>query len=265
MAQISVRSAASGHQAAQISARSASIIFCMNIVFFFGLPGSGKGTQAEKLAERFGFFHFDTGKEIERAVYDPALQNDPVIQRERAIFDSGVLNTPSWVEELVRSRIRELSHGGRSVVFSGSPRTLQEAEGITPLLEELYSKGSLTPIVLNIPAEMSVARNSKRKICKNRACARVVAWNAAENLTSCMACGGLLGKRSLDNPDVIRKRIVEYRARTAPVLDFLRARGIGIIEVDGTPEPEEVHREIAAQLGDVYEIPNNKHQITSKF
>lgn len=221
----------------------------MKAVFFFGLPGSGKGTQAEKLVERFGFFHFDTGREIERAVYDPALQDDPVIKRERILFDSGAMNTPPWVEAMVRSRIYQLSREGRAVVFSGSPRTLPEAEGIIPLLEELYGKESLMSIVLNIPAEMSVARNSRRKICKNRSCARVAAWDAPMDLAVCDACGGTLGKRILDDPDVIRKRIVEYRTRTAPVLDFLRSRGIGIIEADGTPEPEEVHKEIAAQLG----------------
>lgn len=221
----------------------------MNIVFFFGLPGSGKGTQAEKLVERFGFFHFDTGREIERAVYDSLFQDDPIIKRERAIFDSGVLNTPSWVEALVRSRIHQLAADERDIVFSGSPRTLPEAEGITPLLEELYGRESLTPIVLNIPEETSIARNSKRKICKNRVCARVAAWDAPENLVVCAACGGELGKRSLDDPAVIPRRIVEYRMRTAPVLDFLRGRGIGIMEVDGTPEPEVVHKKIAAQLG----------------
>lgn len=220
----------------------------MKVIFFFGLPGSGKGTQAEKLVERFGFFHFDTGREIERAVYDPAFQDDMVIQRERAIFDSGVLNTPSWVEALVRSRIRQLAKEDQDVVFSGSPRTLPEAEGITPLLEELYGKESLTPIVLNIPEETSVARNSKRKICKNRACARVAAWDAADDLVLCVICGGVLGKRILDDPDVIRKRVVEYRTRTAPVLDFLRARGIAIFEIDGTPDPEAVHKKIAERL-----------------
>lgn len=220
----------------------------MRVVFFFGLPGSGKGTQAEKLVERFGFFHFDTGKEIERAVYDPAFQDDPVIQRERAIFDSGVLNTPSWVEALVRSRIHQLAADERDIVFSGSPRTVPEADGIIPLLKELYGRESLTPIFLNIPEETSVARNSKRKICKNRSCARVAAWDALADATMCGACGSALGRRSVDDPAVIPKRIVEYRMRTAPVLDFLRSRGISIIEVDGTPEPEEVHKKIAAHF-----------------
>lgn len=220
----------------------------MKVIFFFGLPGSGKGTQAEKLVERFGFFHFDTGKEIERAVYDSLFQDDPVIRRERDLFDRGMLNTPSWVEALVRARISELSQKSQSIVFSGSPRTISEAEGITPLLEGLYGRESLTPIFLNIPEETSIARNSKRKICKNRACARVAAWNASENLAVCAICGGELGTRSLDDPAVIPDRIIQYKTRTAPVLDFLRARGIGSMEIDGTPEPDSVHREIISHL-----------------
>lgn len=225
-----------------------SCVFVKAVVFFFGLPGSGKGTQAEKLAERFGFFHFDTGKEIERAVRDPVRQDDPVIRRERQIFDSGVLNTPLWVETLVRSRVGELARSGRDIVFSGSPRTLQEAEGLVPFLEELYEKESLTPVLLRVPESVSIARNSKRKICQNRVCARVVAWDALENLTECAACGSALGKRVFDNPELIAKRIIEYRTRTAPVLDFLRGRGIGIMEIDGAPEPDEVHQQICETL-----------------
>jgi adenylate kinase len=221
----------------------------MRVVFFFGLPGSGKGTQAEKLVERFGFFHFDTGKEIERAVYDSALQDDPIIKRERDLFDRGILNTPSWVEALVRARILKLSRQSQSIVFSGSPRTLFEAEGIIPLLEELYGQESLIPVFLNIPEEMSVARNSKRKICQNRLCARVAAWDAPKDSGVCVSCGSALGKRSLDDPDIIPKRIIEYRARTAPVPDFLRERGIGIIEIDGRPEPEVVYKNIVTSSG----------------
>ncbi|MDO8600609.1 MAG: nucleoside monophosphate kinase [bacterium] len=220
----------------------------MNVVFFFGLPGSGKGTQAEKLVERFGFFHFDTGKEIERTLYDSLFPDDPVIKRERAIFDSGVLNTPSWVEAIVRGRIRELSQEERSIVFSGSPRTLPEAEGITPLLEELYGKEALIPIFLDIPEAVSIARNSKRKICKNRVCARVAAWDAMPDAIACFVCGSALGRRSVDEPHIIPDRIMQYRTRTAPVLDFLRQRGIGIMEIDGTSKPEAVHKEIISRF-----------------
>ena len=76
-------------------------------VALFGSPGSGKGTQADLLAERYGLIHLDTGKLIEKAVHDPEKQDDPAIIRERKNFDSGFLTTPEWfVEEII---IREIS------------------------------------------------------------------------------------------------------------------------------------------------------------
>ncbi|MBI2637865.1 MAG: nucleoside monophosphate kinase, partial [Candidatus Sungbacteria bacterium] len=82
-------------------------------VIFMGLPGSGKGTQADIVSERFGFFHFDTGKVLEREWYDPAKQNDPIVLRERKNFESGVLNSPEVVNEVVKRHIEEHIKEGR--------------------------------------------------------------------------------------------------------------------------------------------------------
>ena len=62
-------------------------------VMIFGKPGSGKSTQAYFFVDKFGLNHFDTGKEIEKTVHDPVLANDPVIRREREIFDLGLLKS----------------------------------------------------------------------------------------------------------------------------------------------------------------------------
>lgn len=110
----------------------------------FGPPGSGKGTQADFLAEEYGLIHLDTGKLIEKTVHDPAKQGDPIIQRERNNFDTGLLVTPEWfVEEIIIREIRANGENGQGIVFSGSPRTLYEAEQMLPALEKYYGHENL--------------------------------------------------------------------------------------------------------------------------
>src|SRR3989344_1402294 len=105
-------------------------------ILIFGKPGAGKGTQADRIADKFGLVHFDTGKEIEWTVHDQARGGDLVIQRERHLFDTGKLNTPEWARVLFVRRIREIAEGGSGIIFSGAPRTLYEIEMIAPLLKE---------------------------------------------------------------------------------------------------------------------------------
>ena len=222
-------------------------IILPKIIFLFGLPGSGKGTQANILADKFGFFHFDTGKEIEKTVHDSALQNDPVIKHERVLFETGFLNTPSWVEELVKTRVADYLKKGEKVVFSGSPRTLSEVQGLLPVLEKYAGKNNLLALLIEDKEETSIFRNSHRRVCDN--CRTPVMWSGeTENLTKCTQCGGRLIKRVLDAEDIIRERIREYRTRTEPAIDFLRRSGVRIINIDGEISPEEVADSILENL-----------------
>src|SRR3990172_12149992 len=109
-------------------------------ILLMGLPGAGKGTQAFRLAERLEYAHFDTGAEIYRRVSDPHFANDPLVQEQKELYFGGKLNTPEWVAGLVSERIRFYSERGQGIIFSGSPRSLYEAEAVLPLLEECYGR-----------------------------------------------------------------------------------------------------------------------------
>lgn len=227
------------------------------IVIFFGLPGSGKGTQADVLAEHFGFFHFDTGKEIERTVHNPVNYNDPVIKHEAVLFDTGMLNTPSWVKELVKSRTRNYVKSGQKLVFSGSPRTLPEARGLFEIFDEFLGKEYMLIFFLDIDEETSIFRNSHRRVCHD--CRIPVIWSRkTKDLTHCPHCGGKLVKRILDNPDIIKERIKEYRRKTEPSIKFMKSKGVRIIRIDGEKHPEVVSKDIASCL------QNAKIKMTSK-
>ena len=217
------------------------------IVIFFGLPGSGKGTQADVLAENFGFFHFDTGKEIEKTVHNPANFKDKIIKREAKLFDTGFLNTPSWTENLVKKRTEEYVEAGQNLVFSGSPRTLPEAKGLFKVFKKLFGIKSILIIFLDIDEETSVFRNSHRRVCHD--CRIPVIWSKeTKDLTHCPHCGGRLVKRILDNPKIIKERIKEYRKKSEPSMKFLKSKGVRMLRIDGEKHPEVVSRHIVSHF-----------------
>ncbi len=220
-------------------------------IIIYGPPGSGKGTQAEQIAKRFGLIHFDTGKIIEKTVHDPKNAGDPVIRKERDLFDSGILCTPSWVLNLVVENIKKIYKSGEGLIFSGSPRTMYEAEGdkerripgVIETLEQNYGKQNILVFRLNVSETTSVFRNTHRKVCDK--CRFILQYSPEnEKLTECPNCGGKLVRRSLDTEDVMKVRLEEYQQRTKPIVDFLEARDYKVIDVDGEPEPVLVAKSI---------------------
>jgi len=214
-------------------------------VAIYGAPGSGKGTQANLLEYKYGFIHFDTGKYIEQLVHDPASQKKAIIKRERELFDTGRLCTPSWVLKVVKDKAKKFAKAGVSVVFSGSPRTLYEAKGLVPELAKLYGKKNMIFFHLEVPREVSVKRNMVRERCS--LCGTIII-DLGYRLHRCPICKGKLVRRTLDNEVTIAERFIEYHKRTEPVFDFVKKLGYKIIGIDGTPLPEDVFKKISKNL-----------------
>jgi adenylate kinase len=197
----------------------------MKAFIIYGQPGSGKGTQANLLTEKVkDLIHFDTGKFCDKYVHDPSRESDKQVQHERELFDTGKLMTPSFVLNVVGEETKRLAGQGKSVVYSGSPRTLFEAfgnemtEGLLDILKSLYGKDNIHVIHISVSAQTSINRNSARS------------------------------KRNIDDPEVIKVRLVEYKERTEPILAKIKEQGYGIIEINGEPEPEEIHQNILKEL-----------------
>ena len=206
-------------------------------VALYGLPGSGKGTQANLVANKYGLVNFDTGRYLETLWYDPKRQSDPVVMRERKLFEEGKLNTPSFVLGEVAKAVTKLAKKGHGVVFSGSPRTMPEAETLIPLLEKLYGKTNVHFFLLDVDPKDTLERNGKRLLCSVCRTPLLVKYYPKTKAKYCPACGGALYKRSLDNAKIIPKRIEEYQNRTAPILNYLKKCGHKVMKVDGRPAP----------------------------
>src|SRR5258708_22322195 len=108
------------------------------VVILYGPPGAGKGTQANLLADKLDLIHFDTGKFLESIVHNPKRQKEKLVRRERALFDGGMLMTPSFVTGEVKREAKHIAAADWGLIFSGSPRTMYEAERLYPEFEKLY-------------------------------------------------------------------------------------------------------------------------------
>lgn len=223
------------------------------VVAFYGLPGSGKGTQANLTANVYGLVNFDTGKLLESIWHDPKRQKEATVAKERKLFDSGMLNTPSFVLNEVTKRTAELAKKGLGIVYSGSPRTMFEAEGLIPRLEKLYGKDRVFFFLLDVDEKDSIARNSKRRLCNYCKTGLIALYYPSKNPKYCPNCAGSLYRRTVDDPKIIPKRLQEYKERTWPIVGFLKKHGHKVVKLNGRKAPylvfQEVEKYINKQLG----------------
>lgn len=222
-----------------------------------GPQGSGKGTQAELLAKKLDFFHFDTGQYLRAILYDPVSKSDKIIQGERKLNETGTLNTPSWILKIMIQAVSNLAVLKKGVVFSGSPRTFYEAfgyeqgessknkTGLTDVLNKYYGKKNISVFSLDIPRRESIKRASSRLSCF--VCGSPFMAQKYK-ITSCPFCGGEIIKRKDDNKESIIKRLNEYENRTKPIFNELKKRKYKIFKIDGTPAPYKIHRTILGKV-----------------
>lgn len=222
------------------------------VVIIFGPPGAGKGVQSELLAEKLSYYHLESSKVIENCFKkegpEKVFQIDGKeykVSDEKSLWEGGVLNSPPFVVNLMKDRIMEIfSEDQESLILSGSPRTLYEAEKLIPVLEELYGKENIKVIFLEISAETTLHRNSKRKICELMRHS-ILHNNETENLTLCPLDGSVLKKREkLDDPETIKVRLKEYTGRTFPMLEYLEGQGVIVHKLDGEKTIAQVHSEV---------------------
>lgn len=224
------------------------------VVFVMGPPGSGKGTQAELVSEKFSLFHFDSGRILEDIFYFSGEIDDPEIKKEKELFDAGKLVSPAFILKKFKERVAELDAMDMGIAFSGSPRTEYEAfgteggEGLVDELEVRYGKDNITVCLLEVPEEVSVQRNSNRMLCS--VCGSPILNIEGVTVTRCPFCAGELRKRVLDNPETMKTRLREYHERTEPVLKGLEARGYKINRINGSKLPFEVFEQIKEVMGD---------------
>lgn len=205
-----------------------------------GPQGAGKGTQAARLAEKFGTPAIATGEIFRWAI----SSHNELGERVRSAVESGQLVPDDLTIEIVRERLRadDVQDG---FLLDGFPRSIPQAEALD---ETLAAQGlSLdAAVVIEVPEEVSLRRILGRRVCSG--CGRNYHVDAPpQEDWTCDACGGEVVPRSDDNEAALRKRLDLYHEQTEPVKTYYQERGL-LREVDGQGTQQEVFDRIVEQL-----------------
>lgn len=212
-------------------------------IIMLGAPGAGKGTQAKKIADKYGIPHISTGD-----IFRANIKNGTDLgKKAKTYMDQGLLVPDELVVDLVVDRVKQ-EDCKNGYVLDGFPRTIPQAEALDAALSKLGEKMDYA-INVEVPDENIVARMSGRRAC--------VACGATYHLVHiptkvegiCDVCGEKLILREDDKPETVQKRLNVYHEQTQPLIDYYTEQGI-LVEVDGTLDMAEVFAAIVKVLGD---------------
>lgn len=227
------------------------------VIILFGPPGAGKGTQSELLSEKMRLYLFETSKMLEREFRNaekmPADSPERFVEiegekfdvlNEKEIWKKGELCSPPWVTYLTVKELKRLHDDGDNIILSGSPRTVYEAEREMTVLEELYGKENIKIVLIEISAEVTIFRNTHRKICELMR--HSILFNKeTEKIKLCPLDGSKLVKRKdLDDPETIKTRLVQYKERTLPLFEYFKNNDFNVNKINGEGSVAKVHEEI---------------------
>ncbi len=192
----------------------------MTNLVIFGAPGSGKGTQSERLVERYGFHHISTGDVLRSHIKEGTELGrvaDSYISKGQLIPDSLMVDILAHVldNEVAATE-------AKGVIFDGFPRTVAQAEALEKMLAE---RGGKVDAVVGLEAD-------------------------DDELMERLIKRGIDSGRSDDNPETIGKRLKVYHEQTAPLRDFYSSRG-QYRRIEGKGSPDRIFSDIAAAIDSI--------------
>lgn len=212
----------------------------MNIVLM-GLPGAGKGTQADKIVEKYGIPHISTGDMFRAAI----KEGTELGVKAKSFMDQGALVPDEVTIGIVRERLSK-ADCDKGFLLDGFPRTVPQAEALDALLEDL-GKSIEHVIDIEVDTEELVARLSGRRICKVCGTSYHLIFNPPKVEDACDKDGGELYQRADDNPETVMNRLEVNMNQTAPLLDFYDKKGV-LTKVDGQQDINQVFIDLDAVL-----------------
>lgn len=207
-----------------------------------GPPGSGKGTQAKRLAERLGYFHLSTGDILREAV----KEGTPLGLEAKKYMEEGKLVPDEVVIGIVKERLSS-PDCEKGVVFDGFPRTLSQAEALDRIFNELGKRLDLV-VEIEVSEEEVLKRLTGRRTCRNCGAMYHVLFDPPKVEGICDKCGGPLYQREDDKEEVIRERLRVYRKDTEPLVTYYENKGV-LVKVKGEGPIEEVQQRLSEAIG----------------
>jgi adenylate kinase len=213
----------------------------LNLVLL-GAPGSGKGTQAERIIARHDLPHISTGDILRDAVAG-GTELGAVAKR---YMDAGELVPDEVIIGIMRARLGEpdARHG---FLLDGFPRTIEQAEALDAILADAGRELSYV-LLLDVPEEELVQRLSGRRMCRGCGANYNVIFNPPRQEGVCDVCGGELYQRSDDNEETVRNRLDVYRRQTEPLIGYYERGGVVRRFHGGGRGPDDVFAEVEGLL-----------------
>lgn len=206
----------------------------MNIVLL-GAPGAGKGTQAQKLVEDYGFAHISTGDLLRAAV----KAGTKLGVKAKSYMDEGKLVPDKLVVDLVTERLAD-DDTQKGFILDGFPRNTAQAVTLDSALSEM-GRNLDAALLVDVKAEVIVKRLSSRCTCRD------CGYTAPAGVDKCPACGGEMYQRDDDKPETIQKRLDVYETQTSPLVEYYRGKGL-LKVVDGDRPVDDVYKDVKELL-----------------
>ena len=202
-----------------------------------GPPGAGKGTQAEKIVNKYNIPHISTGDMFRAAI---ANQTELGMTAKRYMDEGGLVPDDVTIG-IVRERLSE-ADCQNGFLLDGFPRTVEQAEALDDIMINLSKK---IEYVINIDVELEAlkARLTGRRICKDCGATYHILFNPSKEINDCDKCGGELYQRKDDNADTVNSRLSVYTNQTKPLLAYYEKTG-KLVNVNGFDEIDYVFSSI---------------------
>lgn len=210
------------------------------IIIMMGPPGSGKGTQAKKIAVKYNYAHISSG-DLLRAL---SAQNELSQTEKEALaqMQTGNLVSDDLVYKLVFNKIENELALGRGVVLDGAIRNIEQAQGFEKFFEEKNLTNEILVLEVKLSDEESLARLTTRRMCSR--CGEIISAEESRACSVCKKCSGELVTRTDDNAEVVKQRIEKQGNKAmAPIIGFYADKGT-LASVDGSKSIEEVEKSI---------------------
>ena len=212
-------------------------------IVLLGAPGSGKGTQAKLLIERYHIPQISTGDLLRAAV----ATGTPLGKKAKATMDSGQLVSDDIVLAMIRERLRAADSKG-GFILDGFPRNIPQADALDRMLRSLKKPIDLA-VLIDVEFGVLLKRLTGRRSCPKCGAVFNIYFSPPQADNTCDACGAALVHRADDNETTITQRLQVFDAQTKPLIDFYKAQG-KLRSIKGTGEIDAIFKRMMAALED---------------
>jgi adenylate kinase len=211
-------------------------------IVFLGAPGSGKGTQAQRLMAEFRLPQISTGDLLREAV----KAGTALGMRARAAMDAGELVTDDIVLGIIAERLAQAdcAHG---FILDGFPRNLAQAHELEPVLQKI-GQSLDAAVLLDVDLDILMKRLTGRRTCSKTGKLLNIYFSPQAEIDACVAAGGELVQRADDNEATIANRLKVYREQTQPLVDYYGRSGL-LKTISGEGDMQDVYARLTGALG----------------